>query len=479
MGETLNSKAKKFIKNFSYTIISNIISLIVSSLVVLIIPKIIGVNDYGFWQLYLFYSSYVGFLHFGWNDGIYLRYGGKKYEELNKRLFHSQFIMLLVLQVVIAALVFIISIIFIVDLNRGFIFRTLAVNMILVNSRYLYLYILQATNRIKNYAQITILDRLIYISLVIFMLLLGTKRFELLIIADLIGKICSLMYAMSCCREIAFNSIISFETNLKEMIANISIGIKLMFANIASMLLIGVVRFGIERTWNVATFGKVSLTLSISKLIMIFINAVGLIMYPLLRRSDYKKLTNIYGVMRNVLMAVTLGVLVFQYPLKILLNYWLPDYEDGLKYMVLIFPMFLYEGKMSLLINTYFKTLRKEKIMLRINLLALLVSIILTVINTVLLKNLNMTVLSIVIILAFRSISSELILSKLISIKVTKDIIYEQILVIIFILSAWATNSISSVIIYSISYFIYIFIKRKDIKLTVDEIKEMLLTKTY
>ena len=47
-----------------------------------------------------------------------------------------------------------------------------------------------------------------------------------------------------------------------------------MFANIASMLIIGVVRFGIERSWDVETFGKVSLTLSASNLMMLFINAV-------------------------------------------------------------------------------------------------------------------------------------------------------------------------------------------------------------
>lgn len=51
---------------------SNLVSLLVSTLVVFLIPKLIGVEDYGYWQLFLFYASYVGFLHFGWNDGISL-----------------------------------------------------------------------------------------------------------------------------------------------------------------------------------------------------------------------------------------------------------------------------------------------------------------------------------------------------------------------------------------------------------------------
>src|SRR5699024_311861 len=99
------------------------------------------------------------------------------------------------------------------------------------------------------------------------------------------GKFISLIFAAYACKEIVFKKIDSFYLTISEAIVNINIGIKLMFANIAGMLIIGIVRFGIERVWDVATFGKVSLTLSISKMIMIFINAIGIIMYPLLRRT--------------------------------------------------------------------------------------------------------------------------------------------------------------------------------------------------
>ncbi len=83
----MNSRAVNFIKNFSYTITSNMISVVISALVTLVVPKLIGIEEYGYWQLYLFYSSYIGFLHFGWNDGIYLKYGGKEYNDLDKGYF--------------------------------------------------------------------------------------------------------------------------------------------------------------------------------------------------------------------------------------------------------------------------------------------------------------------------------------------------------------------------------------------------------
>lgn len=460
-----------FIKNMSYTISSNLISLIISTLVVLIVPKLIGIEEYGYWQLYIFYTSYVGFLHFGWNDGIYLRFGGEEYNNLDKRLFYSQFIELLGSQLFIAILIWLGSYFFVEDINRGFILQMVAIAMVLANTRLMFFYILQATNRIKEFAKLTMLDRIVYILLIVIFLLFGVRDFKLMIIADLIGKFISLFFAALSCKEIVFRRINTFYLTMSESIKNISVGIKLMFANIASMLIIGIVRFGIERAWDVATFGKVSLTLSISNMMMIFINAVGVIMFPILRRTNQDKLANIYSTMRDFLMVILLGFLIIYYPLKTIMVAWLPQYAESLLYMSLVFPMFIYEGKMALLINTYLKTLRREKFMLRINVISMILSLSMTYISTSIFVNLDIAILNIVILLAIRSVIAESYLAKELNIKVKKDVLLEVLLTLIFILTGWFINSWMTVLLYGITYLIYLFIKRKDIVNTVQNIK--------
>lgn len=467
----MNLKTISFIKNMSYTISSNLISLIISTLVVLIIPKLIGIVEYGYWQLYIFYTSYVGFLHFGWNDGIYLRFGGEEYKNLDKKLFYSQFIELLVSQIVIALLIWLGSFIFVRDFNRGFILQMVAIAMILVNTRLMFFYILQATNRIKEFARLTMLDRIVYIILIVTFLLFGVRDFKLMIIADLVGKFMSLLFATFSCKDIVFRKINTFYLTISESIINISVGIKLMFANIASMLIIGVVRFGIEQTWDVATFGKVSLTLSISNMMMIFINAVGIIMFPILRRTNQEKLSNIYLTMRDFLMVILLGFLIIYYPLKTVMAAWLPQYAESLLYMSLVFPMFIFEGKMALLINTYLKTLRREKVMLRINLISMLLSILMTYVTTRIFVNLDVAILNIVVLLAIRSAFAESYLAKELNIRVKKDVLLEVFLTIVFILSGWFVDSWMTMLVYGITYLIYLFIKRKDIVNTIQNIK--------
>lgn len=472
----MNSKARSFIKNFSYTLSSNLISLIISTLVVLVVPKLIGVEKYGYWQVYLFYTSYVGFMHLGWIDGIYLRYGGKDYKELDKKVFFSQFYMLLITQVIIAGVILFLGEIFQAPGDKQFIFQMTAICLIISNMRYMLIFILQGTNRIKEYAFITMMDRVIYAGLIVVFLIFGIRDYKLMIIADLIGKLISFLYSVYCCKEIVFQKLSSFYLTTSEMIKNISVGIKLMFSNIASTLVIGVVRFGIERSWDVATFGKVSLTLTISNLLMLFINAIGVIMYPILRRTDEKKLPGFYMMMRNILMVMMFGFLVFYHPIRVVLTAWLPQYKESLMFMALIFPLSVYEGTMALLVNTYLKTLRKEKVMMQINMITLTLSIVMTIFTTIVFQNLNLAVISILILIIFRFMLAENYLKKLMKLYIRKDIVLELMLTIVFVSTGWYINSWLTMGLYAITYLLYLLIKKKDIMYCITELKQMMKT---
>lgn len=470
----MNSSAKGIIKSLSYTLTSNLVSLAISSLVVLIVPKLIGVEAYGYWQLYMFFTSYVGFLHFGWNDGIYLRYGGEDYKKLDKRLFFSQFLMLSIFQVIIGSLIAVFTFVSTYNSDRIFIIRMTALCLLVVNVRYMFLYILQATNRIKEYARITMLDRVIYIFLIVLFLILGIRDYKMMIVADIIAKFIFLIYAMYCCKEIVFQKFSVFYFSFTETVKNISVGIKLMFSNVANIMIIGVVRFGIERFWGVSIFGKISLTFSVSNLMMIFINAIGIIMFPLLKRTDEKKITILYLTIRDFLLITTLAALVLYFPMKSILTVWLPDYADTLLYMSLLFPMCIFEGRTALLINTYFKAMRKENLLLKINLVTLLVSMIITAITTLILQNLHIAVLSILLLLAFRCVVAEVLLCKSMEIRIRKDIILELIVAAFFVLNGWFFSPLVGGILYAVIYFMYLIIKKRDIIASFNKLKALM-----
>ena len=466
-----------FLKNIYYALSSNLIVLGISVLITLIVPKVIGVTEYSFWQLYSFYISYVGILHFGWLDGIYLKYGGYEYKNLDKKKFSTQFWLLVIFEAIISFIMFVIIINFVNDIDKQYILIMTAICSFITIIKQFFIYILQITNRIKEYAKYTRLDRILYSIIILVILFLGVRQYKYLLIIDIITKAITLLFCIHSCKDIVFNKIESISKGIKETINNISIGIKVMIANFAGLMIIGVIRFGIERVWNVETFGKISLTINISNILVTFINAVGITIFPILKRTSEEKLSNIYMVMRNILMILLFGMLITYYPIKEILVMWLPKYKESLVYMAMLFPICIFESKMSLLINTYLKTLRKEKQLLQINIISCVLSVISVVINCYLLKNLNYTILSIIIVLAFRAIVSELYLKKQLYINIGKDIILELIMCTIFIISSWYIKGISGLIIYFIFFIIYLFVKREDINNSIKTFKEYAFNK--
>lgn len=470
----MNTKLRNILENITYTFTANILTMLISIIMTLILPKFLGVTDYSYYQLYIFFISYVGFFHFGWIDGIYLKIGGMEYNDLEKSNYVTQFWMLNVLEIIIAAIISIFALFIIKNIDKSFVLISTSVCGVITILRTYLLFILQSTNRIKEYAKYTRVDRFIYFALVIVFLFLGFKNYKIILYIDIFSKLVALVLCANKMKDIVFGKLNISKNTLLEIFENISIGIKLMLANIASTLIIGVVRFGIQKNWDIETFGKISLTLNISNLLMTFINAVAVIMFPLLRREEESNLPKIYVILRNTLMIFLYMMLIFYYPIKLILSTWLPQYADSLRYMALLFPICIYESKMSMLINTYLKSFRKEKSMLIINTISLILSLILTILSVFILNNLTWAILSIVFLLGFRCVIGELVLTKIMNILISKDIILETVLTAIFIISSWFINNMFCSIIYTCFYLIYVFIKRKDIKRTILLFKKIL-----
>ena len=337
--------------------------------------------------------------------------------------------------------------------------------------RYFLLFTLQGTNLIKEYAKIIILDRVVYCAATAVVLLCGGRDFKLLIYADIFARIVSMIYAVIICKEIVFGKPTPLKPALAEAKKNISAGSKLMFANIAGNLIVGVVRLGIEKQWSIEVFGKISLTLSISSMLLTFISAIAMVLFPMLRRASQDAINDIYASLRTCLMLILLGVMVLYYPVKEGLSLWLPQYAESLKYMALLFPVCIFESKVSMLTNTYLKTVRKEKWILYVNLVSFLLSIAFTIITVFVMRNLTVAIVAIVILLAFKSILAEYMLSKVININILKDTLYELVLVVGFMIFSWAIHSWISTVLYALLYILYLFLKKEDIKQAVVTIK--------
>lgn len=452
------------LKNIFYSFSANLISLLISLFMVMIVPKYLSMEDYGLWQLFLFYFSYLGFLHFGWEDGIYLRYAGKNYNELDSKIFSGQFYSIVILQIALAVLISGMGQIFVVDPIK----RTALLCSVwlapFVNFNNLCNFIMQITNRIKDYAKLLLTEQLVFFfGVVIFLLILHRNEFHYMYYAKLFSVTSITIAGGYLCRNLLKPSFYTLKHSLTEAKENLLVGSKLMFANIASMLIIGIIRYGISLGWDVSTFGKISLTLGISNFLMVFINSISVVFFPIVKRMDENRKANTYIVIRNMLDVILFAALIGYYPLKCILAWWLPKYADSLIYMTVLFPVCVFESKVSLLINTYLKSMRKEFLMLKINAGSVVFSLIVTTFTVGIWHNLNAAIFSIVMVYAFRCILAEYHVTKLLKLNLFKDIWEDLLMCGMFIGSGLIFDSYLCMLIYGFSYLAFIWVHRRSL----------------
>ena len=454
----------QILKNISYSFSANLISLLVSVCMVMFVPKFLSVEDYGLWQLFLFYFSYLGFLHFGWEDGVYLRYAGKSFTELPARVFAGQFYGVVLLQAVLAVLAALGGWFGVDDEARKTAFICAVALAPLVNFNNLCNFVMQITNRIKDYASLLLAERLTLLLLVLALLAAGLGTFRFFFAA----KLCSLVAAAACgaylCRSLLHFDFPAMGEFLRESGDNIRVGIKLMFANIASMLLVGIVRYGISLGWDVATFGRVSLTLGISNFLMVFISSVSVVFFPIVKRLGDERRAEIYGEIRLGLSVMLLGLLLCYYPLKCVLSWWLPQYADSLIYMCVLFPVCLFESKVDLLTNTYLKSLREEALMLKLNVATVFISALVTLFTVEILHSLEATVLSIPVLYAIRCTLAELAVGRLLGLHLHKYIAEDLLMATLFIYTGWYFDSWLATALYGASYLIYLLLHKEKVR---------------
>lgn len=432
--------AKKFTSNVIISILAQIISLAVSFVLTLIVPKFIDEYQYAYWQTYVLYVGYVGVLHFGLLDGLVLRYSKFDYEELDKARLRSQFTVLLIFTCVVTLISASISVFAFGDIHNKIIFVLVAAGVVTKNIVTYSSYMFQITNRISKYVFLTIAQRLTYGGIVVILLICRVNNFYWYCIADLCGDLVGFVIGMVFNRGLYLGRTIKLREALKELKVNVSSGIILMLANWSAMLITGSAKMIIQWHWDELMFGKVSFAFSVSNVFLVFVTAISVVLFPSLKRLDEDKLPELYKSIRSVITPLLFAVMLFYFPGCWILNKWLPQYANSLTYLGIILPIIIYSSKVSLLTNNYLKVYRKEKYLLLVNLISIVVGGLLFVLSAYVFDNLIAVIASVVVATMFNSVMSEIFVSRIVRINLIKEFIIEAVMTVGFILCASLLN---------------------------------------
>lgn len=449
-------------RDFIYTFSAHGMSMMLSFILALFVPKMLGVESFSYWQLFLFYSSYVGFFHFGLDDGIYLKYGGVDLNNIDKEKINGQLSLLFILLLFIVAVLFVFGYSYIDDGYRWIVFIGVLIDIFLANLLGFWIYLFQATCRVIYFAKAVLLDRFILLGSIILFLIIGVGHFKSYIIIYLFSKFIALCYCFFLMRKsLRFRSPFHSEV-IKEYIDNIRIGSNLLFANIASLLVVGISRYFIDHHWGIVIFGKVSLMLSVVNFFVLFLSQVGIVIFPVLKNINVDGRKEIYKCSNILLDVFFLGILLFYIPIIYFLNKWLPLYSDSFNYLVFLLPICVFEGKNQMLLSPYMKSFRKERLLFKLNVFSLLISFLITLLG-IAIGNLGCVLISIVAAMCFKYLAMIFYFNKSFGLKKNEYANINLICVCVFILSNMFFNHSISFLAYLSVYILFLIKKRKSI----------------
>ena len=144
-------KNRSFLRNMLKVALGQGVSLLSGVAVGLLLPKALGLEDYGFLKIYTLYVAYTALLHLGFADGILLHLAGKEYESLDKTRMRTYTQFFVAMQSILGAVLLVAGAL-VADPDYSFIIAMLGVNMVIINLTTYYQFISQAVQRFSEYS---------------------------------------------------------------------------------------------------------------------------------------------------------------------------------------------------------------------------------------------------------------------------------------------------------------------------------------
>ena len=467
------SEKVELVKSSVWAIGSQAVSMVSGILMSFILPKFISVESFGYWQLFLLYAGYVGILHFGYADGVYLRLGGKYFEQLEKTRWYPQIHLVIFFQIIFAIALVIYAVYFEEGVKRN-LFLFLSAYLVIDNIYKLLSFILMATGKMVFYSKTVILDKLLMAVTVAFLLIAfpAINLFWIISAYTIAHFLILIMTVGKFDKLLRYTKCFSFAV-VKDTLAIASVGIVLTMSNIMSTFVAGSCRFLVEHFWNIEIFAQISFALIVSSFLLFFISQISYVLFPFIRRTPKENQGVILRDATFILTSFPMYAFSTLFLLYGLIYYWLPDYREALRYFILLSPICLYDIRINLLYNTYYKNLNKIKELLIINVITVATAVLVSVV-AVWLRNMDILAIGIVVAISLKSVLMHLQLFKYYQIGHDTIFYFDLLFSALIILSFAFTNLSVTLVVYLVMIACLTVFYRNKLKDSVTILKKII-----
>lgn len=361
MNKTVSTRT---IKDIFGIAISNFIKLFSGILVGFLLPKIIGVEDYGYYKTFTLYASYVGVFHFGLIDGIYLKYSGTDYDDLDRKKMSNYTFLIILLEIFISLTFIFLSLIVFTNEAR-YIFCFVSLFLLFNNVTGYYQYISQATKRFNELSFRNVIQSLLTIIAIGGLFVLNRfSNIEITykyytIIYLLITFLLMLWYVITY-RNITFNKIDNLFDAIKDLKDFFIQGFPLMVSNLCNTLILTVDRQFVNVFFTNSEYAVYAFAYNMLSLITTATSAISVVIFPIMKKSDEKSLMSKYGSFISLMLVFVSFMMLVYYPLDAFVCWFLPKYVGSLPIFRIVLPGLIISSAITIIMQNYYKYFAKN-----------------------------------------------------------------------------------------------------------------------
>lgn len=350
MKTNLETKLKKGIK---YVFAANLLNMIFNLTTSFLLPKFLAVETYASIKTFQLYVNYIGVLHLGYIDGIYLKYGGKGVDELNNNDIAVSLSTVRIFELVVAIVALGFSVTFHNTILFAFSLAILPLNMI---SYFRMLF--QAIGEFKVYGHITnLMSVLTFLANISLLFFVKNSTYDIYLMIYVLVDI-FIWTAL----EIFFNKGTKnrfkiFVFSFCELRQNIKAGFALMCGNFASFMLTGMDRWFVKILMDNISFAQYSFAVSIENMLNMIVTPVTIPLYNYFckERSDEKILYVLKIVEIFAIYLISIAFIV-KFPVELLLK----DYSPSMNVVFLLFAAQAFQIILKAIYVNLYKVQKKQ-----------------------------------------------------------------------------------------------------------------------
>lgn len=454
---------KGFVKNTINVAISNLVIVLSGVVTGLILPKILGVTNYGLYKIFNLYTTYVIFFDVGISNGIYLYFGGYRSDELPKEKMRMVFKVFAFINVIFSLLILFSAMLF-MNSDYRFIFILLSIHSI-ANNIAVYcekisvmcgdFFIVVRRNYLKSILSIVIVG-LLWIIMKCNFTISPYKIYTILFV--LMYIIIAVQYLLIY-KKILFGKCEKFSENIDFMKSIIKTGAVLLVADTISSLILNLDRQFVSSLFSIEEYSLYAFAYSMLKIVVLAISAISTVLYPTLKRMKGDEIKKSYQSSIILVGMISFACLLLYYPLALIVEIYLPAYTGSLLIFRLLFPGISVNCIISMVMINHYKVLQMQKNYFYISLLVLASSAIANYASYLIIgKPFGFTIASFLTIMIWYIIS-DIILKKYYSLRSLKEYIYIlSSTAIFYLISFEIPNCIVGFLINTISFMLVTFV---------------------